>query len=147
MRYGNAGEETGGAAAATIRGALSGREHAPVPCRDDLLTANSCSATASDLRLVDWEYAGIGDRLFDLGNRAVNNELLEADERELLTRTSTARRAPTPRLRPPPDAPHVRRARGHVGRGAGRPGPELFLVKKGQIYINLVYFRNFSGFL
>ena len=34
--------------------------------------------------LVDWEYAGMGHRMFDLGNLAVNNEFDEdADERLL----------------------------------------------------------------
>ena len=28
--------------------------------------------------LVDWEYAGMGHRLFDLGNLAVNNEFDDA---------------------------------------------------------------------
>jgi aminoglycoside phosphotransferase (APT) family kinase protein len=59
-------------------------EHAPVPCHDDLLTANVLLTADGDLQLVDWEYAGMGDRFFDLGNLAVNNELDEDDERRLL---------------------------------------------------------------
>ena len=39
---------------------------------------------ASCLRIVDWEYAGMNDRFFDLGNFAVNNELGDADELRLL---------------------------------------------------------------
>ena len=35
--------------------------------------------------LVDWEYAGMGHRLFDLGNLAVNNEFDDAAEERLLT--------------------------------------------------------------
>jgi thiamine kinase-like enzyme len=50
-------------------------EHAPVPCHDDLLTANVLLTADGGLQLVDWEYAGMGDRWFDLGNFAVNNEL------------------------------------------------------------------------
>ena len=33
------------------------------------------------MRIVDWEYAGMNDRFFDLGNLAVNNGLGEDDER------------------------------------------------------------------
>ena len=32
------------------------------------------------MRIIDWEYAGMGDRWFDLGNFAVNNELGDEDE-------------------------------------------------------------------
>ena len=35
--------------------------------------------------LVDWEYAGMGHPLFDLGNLAVNNEFDDGDEERLLT--------------------------------------------------------------
>lgn len=34
--------------------------------------------------LIDWEYGGLGDRFFDLGNLAVNHQLDEAGERALL---------------------------------------------------------------
>jgi len=37
------------------------------------------------LWLVDWEYAGMGDPFFDLGNFAVNHELTEESERDLLS--------------------------------------------------------------
>ena len=36
------------------------------------------------MRIVDWEYAGMDDRYFDLGNLAVNNGLDEDDETRLL---------------------------------------------------------------
>jgi thiamine kinase-like enzyme len=36
------------------------------------------------VRIVDWEYAGMNDRYFDLGNFAVNNGLDEDQEAELL---------------------------------------------------------------
>ena len=46
------------------------------PCHNDLLAANFIvPADAGGLRLVDWEYAGMNDRYFDLGNFAVNNGL------------------------------------------------------------------------
>jgi thiamine kinase-like enzyme len=55
----------------------------PVPCHNDLLAANFISA-AGRVWIVDWEYAGMGDRYFDLANFAVNNELDEEGERALL---------------------------------------------------------------
>ena len=33
------------------------------------------------MRLIDWEYGGLGDRFFDLGNLAVNVELSDDQER------------------------------------------------------------------
>jgi thiamine kinase-like enzyme len=57
-----------------IRGALTGPEHQPVPCHNDLLAANFLD-DGERIRIVDWEYAGMGDRYFDLGNFSVNNEL------------------------------------------------------------------------
>ncbi len=71
------------AAAARIERALHGPDHAPVPCHNDLLTANFLH-DSDRLRLVDWEYAGMGDRFFDLGNLAVNNGLQAAEEARLL---------------------------------------------------------------
>ena len=44
-----------------------------VPCHNDLLTANVIRGGEQTL-LVDWEYAGMGHRLFDLGNLSVNND-------------------------------------------------------------------------
>jgi len=58
----------------------------PVPCHDDLLPGNILAADADPARaiLVDWEYAGMGHRLFDLGNLAVNNELETDSQSRLL---------------------------------------------------------------
>jgi thiamine kinase-like enzyme len=53
------------------------------PCHNDLLNANFID-DGTRLRIVDWEYAGMGDPFFDLGNFAVNHELDEPGERELL---------------------------------------------------------------
>ncbi len=55
----------------------------PVPCHDDLLAGNLIR-TPDAVLLVDWEYAGIGHRYFDLGNLAVNNGFDEAAELRLL---------------------------------------------------------------
>jgi thiamine kinase-like enzyme len=54
-----------------------------VPCHNDLLTANFID-DGSRLRIVDWEYAGMGDAFFDLGNFAANHDLDEQGERALL---------------------------------------------------------------
>jgi thiamine kinase-like enzyme len=53
-------------------------------CHDDLLAANFI-ASPDGIRIVDWEYAGMGSRWFDLGNFAVNNELGAAEEEAFLT--------------------------------------------------------------
>ena len=67
-----------------IQEAVSGHdEHLPVPCHDDLLSANFLH-DGEHVRIVDWEYAGMGDRYFDLGNFAVNNELGPPEEDMLL---------------------------------------------------------------
>ncbi len=72
------------ATAARIEEALTGPEHEPVPCHNDLLAANFIRSEDGRVLIVDWEYAGMGDRYFDLANFAVNNELDASDERELL---------------------------------------------------------------
>jgi thiamine kinase-like enzyme len=56
-----------------------------VPCHDDLLPANLLLVDGSRIMLVDWEYAGMGHRLFDLGNLAVNNEFDDGAEARLLS--------------------------------------------------------------
>jgi len=61
--------------------ALIERARGPVPerpCHNDLLTANFID-DGRQLRIVDWEYAGMGDVFFDLANFVVNNGLT-ADE-------------------------------------------------------------------
>ena len=66
-----------------IEGCLRGEEHVPVPCHNDLLNANLIR-DAAGVRIVDWEYAGMGDRYFDLGNFSINNGLGESDDESLL---------------------------------------------------------------
>ena len=70
-------------AAAAIRAELGGPEHGPVPCHNDLLTANLLD-DGERLRIVDWEYAGMGDPYFELANLAVKNGFGETDEAALL---------------------------------------------------------------
>ncbi len=54
-----------------------------VPCHNDLLRANVLR-DGPQLWLLDWEYAGMNDRAFDLGNLAVNNDLSAATEEHLV---------------------------------------------------------------
>ena len=51
-------------------------------CHNDLLNANFLD-DGTRIRIVDWEYAGMGDRFFDLANFAINHEL-DADARHAL---------------------------------------------------------------
>lgn len=88
--------EWAAAAALRIEAVLAGPEHDPVPCHNDLLSANFIR-TQRGIQLIDWEYAGMGDRFFDLGNFAVNNELDAAGEAALLSAYFGAQ-ASAPRL-------------------------------------------------
>jgi thiamine kinase-like enzyme len=72
------------ATAKQIEEAVSGEPgHEPVPAHNDLLPANFLK-DAGGIQLIDWEYAGMGDRWFDLGNFAANNELSDDQEAQLL---------------------------------------------------------------
>ena len=53
------------------------------PCHNDLLNANFIH-DGSRIRIVDWEYAGMGDPFFDLGNFSVNHGLTSDEDRWLL---------------------------------------------------------------
>ena len=53
------------------------------PCHNDLLNANFID-DGSRIRIVDWEYAGMGDPYFDLGNFSINHELTPDDDANLL---------------------------------------------------------------
>ncbi len=55
---------------------------APAPCHNDLLNANFLD-DGEQLCIVDWEYAGMGDRFFDLANFSINHEL-DVSQSELL---------------------------------------------------------------
>jgi len=56
---------------------------AAVPCHNDLLNANFLD-DGEHLRIVDWEYAGMGDRFFDLANFSINHELDAAQSETLV---------------------------------------------------------------
>ena len=59
------------------------------PCHNDLLNANFID-DGEAIRIVDWEYAGMGDPFFDLANFSVNHEL-DADGRRALLDAYTRR--------------------------------------------------------
>ena len=54
-----------------------------VPCHNDLLNANFID-DGTRIRIVDWEYAGMGDRFFDLANFSINHEFGPDDDERLL---------------------------------------------------------------
>jgi thiamine kinase-like enzyme len=57
----------------------------PAPCHNDLLNANFLKA-GDHVWIVDYEYAGMGDPFFDLGNFSINNELPSPAHERLLRR-------------------------------------------------------------
>jgi thiamine kinase-like enzyme len=56
------------------------------PCHNDLLSDNFLRGT-DGFWLVDYEYSGMGDPFFDLGNLSINNGLSEASQETLLRLT------------------------------------------------------------
>jgi thiamine kinase-like enzyme len=79
--------------AGRIAGALPADERRP--CHNDLLPGNVISdAQSGRVMIVDWEYAGMGDPWFDLGNLSVNNGFDESDDERLLRAYGGG--APTP---------------------------------------------------
>jgi thiamine kinase-like enzyme len=59
------------------------RPSEPRPCHNDLLNANFID-DGERIRIVDWEYAGMGDPSFDLGNLSINHELTPEQDAVLL---------------------------------------------------------------
>ena len=53
------------------------------PCHNDLLNANFID-DGTRIRIVDWEYAGMGDPFFDRGNFSINHELTREEDEILL---------------------------------------------------------------
>jgi thiamine kinase-like enzyme len=54
------------------------------PCHNDLLAGNVIGVDDARVLIVDWEYAGMGQAYFDLGNASVNNDFGEEDDERLL---------------------------------------------------------------
>lgn len=67
-----------------VRRAFDAAPDPPVAAHNDLLVANVLLDGGGGLWLIDWEYAGMNDRFFDLGNFAVNNGLDDAGDEGLL---------------------------------------------------------------
>ena len=76
------------ASAHRIEAAFAASPEPAVPCHNDLLNANflldASTAGGGRVWLLDWEYAGMNDRWFDLGNLSVNNAFNEAGDEWLL---------------------------------------------------------------
>jgi thiamine kinase-like enzyme len=53
------------------------------PCHNDLLNANFID-DGTRIRIVDWEYAGMGDVFFDLANFSINHEFGDEENDALL---------------------------------------------------------------
>ena len=67
-----------------IETAMYGREPlVPHPCHNDLLNGNFID-DGIRIRILDWEYAGMGDIFFDLGNFAVQHEFDDDQDETLL---------------------------------------------------------------
>lgn len=71
------------AIARRIEGAFLRSPVAIRPCHNDLLNANFID-DGERIRIVDWEYAGLGDPFFDLGNFSVNHGLTPDEDAVLL---------------------------------------------------------------
>jgi len=69
--------------AETIDGAMRAVLRPPRPCHNDLLLGNFLD-DGQRIRIVDWEYAAMGDPFFDLGNFAAHLSLSDAQETMLL---------------------------------------------------------------
>ncbi len=78
-----AGVDAAAAIAAEVEPLLTGPEHEAVPCHNDLLPSNLLF-DGDRVRIIDWEYAGMGDRYFDLANLSVNNGFGPDDDARVL---------------------------------------------------------------
>lgn len=66
-----------------VEAAFSKESFTPKLCHNDLLNENFLDD--GRLRIIDWEYAGMGDVFFDLANFAVNHQLNDEQDHLLLT--------------------------------------------------------------
>ena len=78
------------AVAARIEAAFEVDPSPLTTCHNDLLNANFLRE-GDHTWIVDYEYAGMGDPFFDLGNLAVNNGLDDDGERAAARATRSAR--------------------------------------------------------
>ena len=104
-------------------GASAGPSTSPSPATTTCSPPTS-SAASDQIWIVDWEYAGMGDRYFDLANFAVNNELDAGRRAGRCSRPTSARPPRAARLATlRADAVHVGLPRGDVGRRPDAPSP------------------------
>ncbi|MBI1801065.1 MAG: phosphotransferase [Chloroflexi bacterium] len=59
------------------------RQAPDVPCHNDLLNENFID-DGRRVRIIDWEYAGMGDPFFDLGNFAVHHRFSDEQDARLI---------------------------------------------------------------
>ena len=73
---------------AEVEKALSKDPYIPTPCHDDLLNLNwleeDVPGEIGEVRLLDWEYAGMGDIFYDLANFCIHHRLNDDQVRLLL---------------------------------------------------------------
>jgi thiamine kinase-like enzyme len=71
-----------------VEESLSKAPHTPRPCHDDLLNLNwleeDVPGEIGEIRLLDWEYAGMGDSVYDLANFSSHHRLNDDQVRFLL---------------------------------------------------------------
>jgi len=71
-----------------VREALEKDPYTPTPCHDDLLNLNwleeDVPGEIGEIRLMDWEYAGMGDIFFDLANFSHHHRLNDEQVRFFL---------------------------------------------------------------
>ena len=81
-----------------IEKAMYGREpFKPRPCHNDLLNLNFID-DGTRIRILDWEYAGMGDIFFDLGNVAAQHEFNDEQDEILFEHISATPRTPIARI-------------------------------------------------
>lgn len=71
------------AVSAEIERALLRDPFVPIPCHNDLLNGNFID-DGETIRILDWEYAGMGDRFFDLGNFSAQHAFDDGQDETLL---------------------------------------------------------------
>ncbi len=73
---------------ADVEGTLLRKPYSPTPCHNDLLNLNwleeGVPGEIGEIRLLDWEYAGMGDIFFDLANFSQHHMLSDERARLLL---------------------------------------------------------------
>lgn len=69
---------------ALIESAFGRHKTFPVLCHNDLLNGNFLRDTREHLRILDWEYAGMGDLFFDLANFSAHHDLSDEQIQTLL---------------------------------------------------------------